>query len=52
MLTVEMFQTYNIIPFCMAIGVSYVFSGTFGLYKSQRILYSKLHAEFINIHSH
>lgn len=52
LLAIEMFGRHDIILFCIAIGVSYVFSGSFGLYKSQRILYSKLHAEFINIHSH
>ncbi|MDD5987417.1 MAG: chloride channel protein [Eubacteriales bacterium] len=31
--------------------VSYMMSGYFGLYESQKIMYSKLHARLINIHT-
>ena len=34
--------------FAAAIGISYVLSGYYGLYSSQKIMYSKLHAEYIN----
>ena len=35
----------------LACGVAYMLSGYFGLYSSQKILYSKLRTEFINIHA-
>lgn len=35
----------------MACGLSYIFSGYSGLYSSQTILYSKLKARYINIHT-
>ena len=37
--------------FALACGVAYMLSGYFGLYSSQKILYSKLRTEFINIHA-
>ena len=37
--------------FAMACAVSYLLSGYCGLYSSQTILYSKLRAEFINVHA-
>lgn len=52
LLAMEMFGQHHLVPFAIASGVSYVFSGCFGLYDSQKILYSKLHAEYINTHSH
>lgn len=51
-LAMEMFGQHHLLLFAIASGISYVFSGCFGLYNSQKILYSKLHAEFINTHSH
>lgn len=48
-LAVEIFGSTELIYFAAACGISYVLSGYFGLYSSQRILYSKLRAEFINI---
>lgn len=48
-LAVEMFSTSEIIPFAVACAVSYMLSGYYGLYNSQKIMYSKLTAEFINI---
>jgi len=51
-LAMEMFAQHHLLLFAIASGISYVFSGCFGLYNSQKILYSKLHAEFINTHSH
>lgn len=52
LLAMELFGQHHLIPFAIASGVSYVFSGCFGLYDSQKILYSKLHAQYINTHSH
>lgn len=52
LLAMELFGQHHLVPFAIASGVSYVFSGCFGLYNSQKILYSKLHAQYINTHSH
>ena len=52
LLAMEMFGQHHLLAFAIASGVSYVFSGCFGLYKSQKILYSKIHAEYINTHTH
>ena len=38
--------------FAAACAISYLLSGYCGLYSSQTILYSKLKAEFINVHTH
>ena len=48
-LSVEIFGTQGFILFAVGCGVSYMLSGYYGLYSSQKILYSKLKAEFINI---
>lgn len=37
--------------FAVACAVSYMLSGYYGLYSSQKIMYSKLKAEFININT-
>ena len=50
-LSVELFGAGNLIYFALACGIAYMLSGYFGLYSSQKILYSKLRAEFINIHA-
>jgi len=50
-LSVELFGAGDLIYFALACGIAYMLSGYFGLYSSQRILYSKLKAEFINIHA-
>ena len=50
-LSVEMFGAEGILYFAMACAISYVLSGYCGLYSSQTILYSKLRAEFINVHT-
>ena len=34
--------------FALAAGVSYLLSGYYGLYSSQKIIYSKLRPEYIN----
>lgn len=48
MLSVELFGAHSLILFAVAVGVSYMLSGYFGLYASQKIMYSKTTAEFIN----
>ena len=50
-LSVELFGASALIYFALACGIAYMLSGYFGLYSSQKILYSKLRAEFINIHA-
>ena len=37
--------------FAVAVAISFTLSGYYGLYSSQKILYSKLRTEFINIHA-
>ncbi len=51
LLSVELFGTGDLLYFAMACAISYLLSGYCGLYSSQTILYSKLRAEFINIHT-
>ena len=48
-LSVEIFGTEGFILFAVGCAVSYMLSGYYGLYSSQKILYSKLKAEFIDI---
>lgn len=48
---VELFGSDCILLFCIACAVSYVFSGYYGLYTSQKILYDKLHPRYINTRS-
>ena len=50
-LSVELFGSGSIIYFALSCGIAYMLSGYFGLYSSQKIMYSKLKAEFINIHA-
>ena len=33
----------------IAVGISYMLSGYYGLYSSQKIVYSKLRAEYVNV---
>ena len=51
LLSIELFGSAGLIYFALACGVAYMLSGYFGLYSSQKIMYSKLKAEFINIHA-
>ena len=51
LLSVELFGSEEIVYFALACGVAYMLSGYFGLYSSQKIIYSKLKAEFINVHA-
>lgn len=50
-LSLELFGAEGIILFAIACSVSYMLSGYYGLYSSQKIVYSKLKAEFININA-
>ena len=50
-LSVELFGAGGLAYFTAACAVSYLLSGYCGLYSSQTILYSKLRAEFINVHT-
>ncbi len=50
-LSIEMFGSSGMLLFAVACGVSYMLSGYYGLYGSQKIMYSKLKAEFININA-
>lgn len=47
-LSIELFGAGNILLFALACGVSYMESGYFSLYSSQKIMYSKVKAEYIN----
>ena len=50
-LSVELYGAGSLIYFALACGIAYMLSGYFGLYSSQKILYSKLRAEFIDVHA-
>ena len=47
-LSIELFGSGNVILFAIACGVSYMESGYYSLYSSQKIMYSKIKAEYIN----
>ncbi len=47
-LAMELFGGVNLPYFAVACAISYMLSGYSGLYGSQRILYSKLRAEYVN----
>ena len=47
----ELFGDGGLLYFALACGISYMLSGYNGLYSSQTILYSKLKAEYINVHT-
>ena len=48
-LSVELFGAEGMLFYALACGLSYVLSGYTGLYSSQRILYDKLKAQFIDV---
>ena len=50
-LAIELFGADGTIYFAVAIAISYMLSGYTGLYRSQKIIYSKLKAEYIDIHA-
>jgi len=51
MLALEAFGSESILIFAAACGVSFMMSGYFGLYKSQKIIYSKLNEKYIDINT-
>lgn len=51
LLSVEIFGADGLVLFAVGSAVSYMLSGYYGLYSSQKILYSKLKAEYININA-
>lgn len=51
LLAVELFGDGGLLYYALACGISYVLSGYNGLYSSQTILYSKLKAQYINVHT-
>lgn len=51
MLSVELFGANGMWYFALSCGLSYMLSGYSGLYSSQTILYSKLRAQYINVHT-
>ena len=50
-LGLELFGAGGLAYFALAAAVSYMLSGYYGLYGGQKLIYSKLHAEFINIYT-
>ncbi len=50
-LSVEVFGSGGFLLFAIACAVSYMLSGYYGIYSSQKIMYSKLRAELININT-
>ena len=48
---VQLFGAEGMLYFAMACAISYLLSGYRGLYSSQTIMYSKLRAEYINVHT-
>lgn len=50
-LALEVFGGDSIIIFAAVCAVSYMMSGYFGLYKSQKIVYSKLDEQYLNINT-
>ena len=50
-LSIELFGDGGLLYFAIACGISYMLSGYSGLYSSQTILYSKLKAQYINVHT-
>ena len=51
LLSIELFGSGSVIYFALSCGIAYMLSGYFGLYSSQKFIYSKLKAEFININA-
>jgi H+/Cl- antiporter ClcA len=50
-LSTELFGGGGLLFFAIAAAFSFALSGYFGLYRSQKIMYSKTRAEFININA-
>lgn len=50
-LSLEIFGSEGMLLFAFAVSISYLLSGYYGLYSSQKIVYSKLRAEVVNINA-
>lgn len=50
-LSIELFGGVGIIYFALSCALGYTLSGYFGLYSSQKIVYSKVKAQYININT-
>ena len=50
-LSIELFGAEGLLYFAVACAFSFALSGYFGLYSSQKIIYSKTRAEYININT-
>ncbi len=50
-LSIELFGAQGLPLFALAAAVSYLLSGYYGLYSSQKIVYSKLRAELVNVNA-
>ncbi len=50
-LSIEIFGSNGLIFFALACGVSYLMSGSFGLYEKQKIIYSKLDDTYFNTYT-
>jgi H+/Cl- antiporter ClcA len=48
LLSIEIFGSQGMLFFAIAAGISYMLSGYYSLYRSQKIMYSKVAAEYIN----
>ena len=48
LLALEVFGAESVPIFAIVCGVTYMMSGYCGLYKSQKIIYSKLEAKYVN----
>lgn len=51
-LSVELFGSEGLLFFALACALSYLLSGKFSLYSSQKIVYSKLEPRFIDENAH
>ncbi|MBQ8587983.1 MAG: chloride channel protein [Clostridia bacterium] len=51
MLALEVFGSDSVLMFAVVCAVSYTMSGNFGLYKSQKLLYSKINLHYIDVNA-
>jgi len=51
MLAMEVFGSDSVLMFAVVCAISYTMSGNFGLYKSQKLLYSKINLHYIDVNA-
>jgi len=51
LLALEIFGADAVLMFALVCAISYMMSGNYGLYKSQKILYSKLNFDYIDVNA-